>query len=297
MNHNLKKLIYPFYSILNNNSMVKKMKINFYKKNGKVPWSFGYLDYRFQEIEKNINDSSLLTKLKNGKLDAPFGYKLDERTIEYPWIFSRMSKDSKKMLDAGSTFNFKFVLEHEYIKSAHLNIYTFYPETPSFKSYKNVTYDYGDLRKMQYENESFDQVISQSTIEHIDMDNNIYGYDLEKIENVKLKSYEYLIAVKEMERVLKPKGNFLLTFPFGIFKNYGFFQQFDSEMVERITSYLAERGDVKTEYALYKKDTWQMAEEKDCLNSTSFNPHTGEDKGDDGAAHCRSVCLIQFTKA
>jgi len=256
----------------------------------------GYKEFKFQEIEKSIGNLELLKDLKDKKVPADFGVGLDERVFEYSWIFSRLSNNEAKMLDAGSTFNFKFVLENKQVKKKDLTIFTFHPETPSFPSMPKVTYKYGDLRKMEFQNESFDEVISQSTIEHIDMDNNIYGYDIDKNDDIKKKSYDFMLAVKEMERVLKPGGQLLLTFPYGKFKHYGFFQQFDKEMVDKILAFLATKGKAQSEFALYNKSGWNLATQSTCNNNLSFNPHTGEDKGTDGAAHSRSVCLIEFRK-
>jgi hypothetical protein len=36
-----------------------------------------------------------------------------------------------------------------------------------------------------------------------------------------------------MRRVLKPGGRLILSVPFGVYQNWGFFQQFDSDLLER----------------------------------------------------------------
>ena len=88
-----------------------------------------------------------------------------------------------------------------------------------------------------------------------------------------------------------------MTFPFGKFKNYGFFQQFDKEMVDRVSELLVNRGELKIDYIEYKKEGWVFSSQDKCNEILSFNPHTGEDKGEDGAAHSRCVCVIDFIKA
>ena len=77
-------------------------------------------------------------------------------------------------------------------------------ESPNYNEKKS--YVYGDLRKLPFKDEFFDIVVSQSTIEHIDMNNSIYGYDIDYNKKVEVKSYEFLSAIKEMLRVLKPEG-------------------------------------------------------------------------------------------
>ncbi len=261
----------------------------------KKPFSLGYNLFKWKLIEKSINDPLVLNAFKDRIIPNSFGLKMDERVVEYPLLFANFSKKSKKILDAGSTFNFKEIIEHPYFSDKNLNIYTFYPESINFPS-NRVSYQYGDLRSLPYEDCIFDQVISHSTIEHIDMDNSIYGYELEFNQNKKNKSYEYLKAISEMQRVLAKDGIILLTFPYGKFKNYGFFQQFDSEMVNKIIDYLSKYGKTQKDFIKYSEIGWQFALEESCLNSTSYNPHTGENKLNDGAAHSRCICFVKFQK-
>ncbi len=267
---------------------------NFFK-NGKVPWSEGYAIYKEDAIFKSIHNETLLNNLAKQKLPESFGHRLDERVVEYSWIFSNMPVESVKMLDAGSTFNFKYIIEHPLLKDKEITIFTYAPEEVSFFK-KRISYVYGDLRDMYFQDNTFDLVISQSTIEHIDMDNSIYGYTLEHNKEINRKSYEYVKAVSEMLRVLKSNGTLLLTFPFGKFENHGFFQQFDDEMLGKIESILKNEGTMKLSFFRYLPDGWQSCEQSDCADIVSFNPHTGKGKLNDGAAHCRSICCIKFNK-
>jgi SAM-dependent methyltransferase len=200
-----------------------------------------------------------------------------------------------KLLDAGSTFNYEFILNHLDFNKVELSILTYAPESPNFNE-KKISYVYADLREIPFRDEYFDVVLSQSTIEHIDMDNSIYGYQLQHHENQETKSYEYLKAIAEMFRVLKKGGKLLLTFPFGKFENHGFFQQFDEEMLNRILTFLDEQGTYTTNFFRYLPNGWIACEKEDCKDVESFNPHTGKGKGTDGAAHCRSICCISFQK-
>ncbi|NNE14185.1 MAG: class I SAM-dependent methyltransferase [Saprospiraceae bacterium] len=269
--------------------------INNYIKNGSVPWSKGYGEYKNLLISKSINDYVFLRSISAKNIPKNFGMKIDERIIEYPWIFSKLNDYKEDILDAGSTFNFDYVVNHNKFKNKDLTIFTFAPETNAFPK-KRVSYVYGDLRDMPFENNQFDTVVSQSTIEHIDMDNSIYGYDIEHNENEEKKSYDYIKAVKEMTRVLKSKGTLLITFPFGKFENHGFFQQFDDEMLDRILNYFDDLGDYSVDFFKYEKDGWRFAERDELQEVVSYNPHSGKGKMNDGAAHCRSVACIHFIK-
>ncbi len=152
------------------------------------------------------------------------------------------------------------------------------------------------MRNIIFKDNVFDFVVSQSTIEHIDMDNSMYGYELSFNKDVTSKSYEYIIAVKEMIRVLKSKGTLLLTFPFGKFENHDFFQQFDVEMLDKILNIFKNLGSSQVTFFQYKNDSWNFAKMNDVLDSESFNPHTGKGKKDDFAAHSRAIACIEFNK-
>ena len=271
----------------------KDTNIYSYIKNGRIPWSPGYNDYKYKFISETINAPHQVNLFKNKSLPRDFAKGIDERAVEYPWIFSKLSAGNGMLLDAGSTFNFDFIVEHPEIKKKELTIYTFFPEKNCF--YKNrINYVYGDLRQLYFRDTVFDEIVSQSTIEHIDMDNSIYGYE-ESNEKGK-KSYEYLNAVAEMIRVLKPNGRLLLTFPFGKYENHGFFQQFDQEMLERLLDLFKEKGKTDMDYFKYEAEGWRFARKEEMSNVESYNPHSGKGKLNDGAAHCRGIACIEFIK-
>ena len=128
------------------------------------------------------------------------------------------------------------------------------------------------------------------------MDNSMYGYELGHISDKDSKSYEYLKVITELERVTQQKGKILLTFPYGIFENHGFFQQFDKEMVQKIIDVLSSTCNCSKQFMKYEEEGWRFANENDCANAKSYNPHTGKGKGNDGAAHSRAICFIEALK-
>jgi SAM-dependent methyltransferase len=269
--------------------------IDYFLKNGKIPWSKGYNDYKWQLINSSINNTKDLEGISKKELNAHFGHRVDERLIEYTWVFSNLSDKVEKLLDAGSTFNFKPIVEHTKIESKDVTIFTFAPEGSSFNK-KGISYVYGDLRNLPFKDSLFDVVVSQSTIEHIDMDNSMYGYELDHNINPDKKSYEYILAIKEMIRVLNNKGTLLLTFPFGKFENHGFFQQFDREMLNRITSLYEGVGAYQTTFFKYEPKGWRFAEIDEVMEAESYNPHTNKGKKDDFAAHSRAIACVKFLK-
>jgi SAM-dependent methyltransferase len=279
----LKKIIGPFRKYV-------------YAIRGRKPWSYGYLDSRWELIYESIRNMSILEQFRANTIPQQFGIGFDERVVEYPWIFSKLHGiNEQKILDAGSTFNYPEIITHKIFPSNNISIFTFYPEDNNFLA-NRISYQFGDLRELPYKDNYFDRIICQSTIEHVDMDNSIYGYDLQKRDDKAPKSYEYLKVIDELIRTLKPQGKLLLTFPYGKFDNYNFFQQFDQEMVSRITSVFSKFGKYNDEYIHYYANGWKFVLPSNCESTVSYNPHTGVGKGNDGAAHCRSICCIEFIK-
>jgi SAM-dependent methyltransferase len=262
-------------------------------KQGQIPWQQGYVYVKEELIKECINNEIIIEHFRDGSLPNGFGFRIDERIVEYPWIISKLSDQNVRLLDAGSTFNFDFIVSHPKVGNKDLSIYTFFPESCCFYN-KRISYQFGDLRDIPYKENYFDEIVCQSTLEHIGMDNSMYGYEVDqpKIE----KSYDYLLVIAELERVLRSGGLLLLTFPYGRFENHGFFQQFDNEMVRRIESYLTGRGSIEKQFFKYQERGWEFSQQTDCDLAESHNPHTGRGKKSDHAAHSRAICCLQFIK-
>jgi hypothetical protein len=272
----------------------QKNSVSNFIKNGQIPWSEGYLIHKEESIITSINNEAILYDFLMKKIPVNYGYRLDERIVEYPWIFANLKKDKTTLLDAGSTLNFKYLIDSKLIQEKDTYIYTYFPENKSYND-RRISYVYGDLRDLPFRDGFFEEIVCHSTIEHIDMDNSIYGYDLKStLDFVTNKSYEYLKVIDELLRVLKSNGQILLTFPFGKFENHGFFQQFDNEMVERITERMKHLGNFELTFFKYLPNGWVVASQDECAESESFNPHTNKGKKDDFAAHSRSICCIKF---
>ncbi len=292
MNIILKKLVYPFYSVVN--TWIKPIKLRRFYATGRTPWSIGYIEHKWREINTVLYSSTLLNGFKNNCLPDNYGIGVDERILEYPWIFSRLLLRGN-LLDAGSTFNFKDILTHPAIKGRKLTIFTFFPEVPSFPSV-GVEYVYGDLRQTPFQDSSFDTVVCHSTLEHVGMNNTLYGYVEGQSASEAKKCYDYLDAVQELLRVLKSGGRLLITSPYGKFENYDSFQQFDDEMLSQVEAICKKEGTVQVSFAKYTTQGWQFTSREDCSEILAHDPHSGRNKGTDGAAHSRSVFLLQLDK-
>ena len=232
--------------------------VNRYINNGRIPWTVGYQEYKELYITKLLlNEDYKYLFSDKAKLPTGFGLGLDERCIEYPWLFSNMSSNAYNYLDAGSALNHEFILNHVYWKKRKLTILTLAPEKNCFWS-KNVSYDYGDLTNTPYKDNWYDEIICLSTLEHVGMDNSVYTKEIPTRDDKLYKK-----ALLEIKRILKPGGRLLLTVPFGAYVNYGFFQQFDEQLLNEACTVFSPKHE-KRQFYQYFDNGWQQVSAADC---------------------------------
>jgi len=255
---------------------------------GKKPWSIGYNEYKIKQIKKYIARSVFNTN----KLPQGYGYRLDERVIEYPWLFSRISKEKGKLLDAGSVLNYDYLLNNHSLKLKNIFISTLSPEGSCYWK-KGISYIYEDLRHSCFRDDFFNWIVSLSTIEHIGMDNTfLYAKDILKKEN---RSSSYLIAIKEYYRILKKGGILYLSFPFGKKKNHGWFQVFDIKMIDKVISVFSP-SHYKEYFFKYKRTGWQVSKKEKAKDATYFDIHKQKKYDSDYAAASRAVACLELIK-
>lgn len=257
-------------------------------RNGMKPWTTGYLEYKDDEIARVLRDRSF----SPNKLPSGFGFRLDERIIEYPWLFSRLPMGEGRLLDAGSTLNFEFLLDQPLLRQKKIDICTLAPESRCFWR-KGVSYIYEDLRQLPYRDNLFDWIVCLSTIEHVGMDNALYTGDGKNTEAA--RPDDYLIALAELKRVLKPGGTIYITAPFGKAVNHRWFQVFDHQMVQSLIQNF-NGVDVKEDYFQYRPEGWQKCAAADAATATIFNIHTAPDYDPDFAAAARAVFCLEMKK-
>jgi SAM-dependent methyltransferase len=229
---------------------------------GRLPLTVGYREYRSRYVRKVIANEGLLDVFKAGQeLPAGFGVRLDERVVEYPWLLSRLARYGNKLrvLDAGSTLNYEVILQHPAVKKHKWSILTFAPEIQCFWD-EGISYLYEDLRCLPFKNEWFDAITCISTIEHVGMDNMLVTQEESHREN---RPQDFLRAVREMRRVLKPAGALFLTVPFGHYEHHAWFQQFDGSMLSNLISEFRAQKVEKT-FFRYTEQGWKLAGEEEC---------------------------------
>jgi SAM-dependent methyltransferase len=274
-----------------------------YVLQGRLPLSKGYREYRERYVRKSIRSDEILQIFaSNRTLPGGYGARLDERVVEYPWVLSRLSRytDKSRFLDAGSTFNHETILQHPAVKGHKWSILTLSPETKCFWDL-GVSYLFEDLRAVPFQDEWFDAVACISVIEHVGMDNVFFATEQAYREN---RPQDYLRAVREMRRIIRPGGSLFLSVPFGRYENHGWLQQFDSHMLSTLISEFQPQNVHKT-FFYYTERGWKLAEEAECrdlsFSDAIRNKHsTGKNRvrvvEPDFAVAARAVACIELQK-
>jgi SAM-dependent methyltransferase len=257
-------------------------------RSGMKPWTRGYVEYKDHEIARVLRSGDF----RPDHLPAGYGFRLDERIIEYPWFFSRLPPGPGSLLDAGSTLNFEFLLEHPLLQKKRVHICTLAPESNCFWQ-KGVSYLFDDLRRLPYRDALFDWAVSISTLEHVGLDNTIYTDDAAKKES---QSRDYLRAVAELNRVLKPGGTLYVTIPYGRAQNQGWLQIFDQAAINELVRAFAPVQRL-IDYFLYHPDGWRRSTPAEAADATFFDIHHAKGYDSDFAASARSVCCLELKKS
>ncbi len=258
-----------------------------YVARGRRPWSLGYYTDK-----KNTICSAIDIGLLSGGAELPSGHgsHIDERVVEYPWLFAQLPNNPGKVLDAGSALNHRFLVERAPLKNAHLTIMTLAPEKRCFWD-RSISYVFGDLRKTLFADGVFDVVASISTIEHIGLDNTLlYTGDASKKESDALG---FMPAVTEFKRILKLGGLCLITVPFGRRGVHGWYQVFDLDLVNKVVEAF-QPSSYTIEFFGYGQNGWCRARSEEVAQAEFFDVHEGEAFGADFAAGARAVACIRL---
>jgi SAM-dependent methyltransferase len=244
--------------------------LNNYLKSDRRPWRYGYSVYRNKYLADVIRDASILETFHQTRaLPAGYGFRLDARVVEIPWVLGHVEKRTGRLLDAGSSLNFDFVLMSSSLANKKVTIVTLAPEATCFWRLC-VSYVFGDLRILDFRDEWFDTIACISTIEHVGMDNRMYSGAADLARRGEPR--DFILAVKELKRVLKPGGVLYMTFPFGEYENHGWFQQFDSELVDMLVEGFSP-GHFNETVFRYEPEGWKLSDRASCAHCQFFDVH------------------------
>lgn len=247
--------------------IVQNLRRQIYLKSDRRPWRLGYIDNWFAFLRETIADQELMDCFRLARqLPAGYGYRMDGRVVEIPWLLSRLKNEETYFLDAGSSLNFKFILQSSMMCNKKVTIMTLAPEPTCFWS-MGISYIYGDLRDTNFRDNFFEEIACISTIEHIGMDNSFYGGSSAVCVGSGL---EFLRAVCELKRIVKKNGKVFFTFPFGRYENHGWFQQFDSNLADKLLDAFCPSAFVESVYQ-YDADGWKKSDRESCAHCQFFD--------------------------
>lgn len=282
--------------------VVWKKSIQHYLWGGRVPWSPGYGIYKRQFIMQALVNEDLLGRFRRGEPLIPgYGVGLDERCIEYPWLLTHLHDGPEVLLDAGSTLNHDFILDHPVFQHRVIHILTLAPEANCFWQ-KGISYLFHDLRDIPIRDAYYDSIACLSTLEHVGCDNVLCTQNDAYREH---RPDDFILAMKELCRVLKPGGTLFLTVPFGVYHHFGTFQQFDRKLLSRAIEAFGKASEVVQIFYRYTDEGWKMASAQDCaeceyvewINRPGNQWPSPLSIEPDRAAGARAVACVRMVKA
>lgn len=192
-----------------------------------------------------------------------------ERVVEVPLILSSIPKDKPlKILDIGCRYS---ILAIQLASIGHkvdgIDINSYHLKHPNFNFKKQ------DIIKSGFKDNTFDIIISLSTLEHIGLGR--YGDQLDHGADTKV--------VKEVSRILSSDGRFLLTVPFGIKGVTPWYRVYDFPSIEKL---LKDNGLKVDEIRFYKEQN------KGCWMPTTQD----EASRIDSSSYAKAVAFIDATK-
>ncbi|MEX2152795.1 MAG: hypothetical protein WD825_05600 [Gemmatimonadaceae bacterium] len=280
----------PLAPLARINIAFRRLKARAWERSGRIPHAYGYNAARWFGIERDITRG-----------DGRYGWDgggLDERAVEYPWLFHRMASlghSPKRVLDAGSILNHERVLR--WWRAAQfppVSIVTLAPEKRSYIS-EMVRYEFADLRLLPYRDEWFSVVVSLSTIEHVGMDNTGYGAAAETSSD---SGADALRAVSELRRVTTSGGTLLWSVPFGARASRGWFRIFDESDVNRLMSAPGWTG-ARARFFRSTRDGWREGSAADAATA-GYNEPSGQPElqtAPPWVAGAEAVALVEMVRA
>lgn len=270
-------------------SAIDAAAVPLYRMRGAQPWSIGYHTTKRRAIAAAIDANAVA---QGRELPQGFGVALDERVVEYAWVFDhlRAAPSIGRVLDAGSIFNHDYILSRPPLRGADLTIMTLAPEKHCYW-HGGYSYVFGDLRDTYFKDAAFDTVVCISTIEHVGLDNTLlYTSDQEHAES---DEKGFVAAALEFRRIIRPGGVCYISFPYGARCNYGWYQVFDAAMLKQIVEAFRPSAS-SIEYFGYSSRGWRRAVAEQVDDAVAFDVYSGRGRGEDRAASSRAIACLRL---
>jgi SAM-dependent methyltransferase len=271
-----------------------------YLATGRRPWSRGYDAFKEAFLAQHLADPLLLQRVAtDDPLPPGYGEFLDERVVEYPWLLSRLQERPARVLDAGSSLNHAYLLDHPRLRVRDLTLVTLAPESQCHWQ-RRISYVFADLRHLPFRDNFFDEVVSISTVEHVGKVNHLYTRDRRFHEN---DNTAFGAAVRELRRVCRPGGKAYITVPFGRHTDFGWYQQFDARLLDQLVDAFAPAL-MNATYFRYGDGGWQVSDRASCADCEGFDihatkykdPRSQRDYDPDFAAASRGIAALELWK-
>lgn len=270
----------------------RRLKAELWKRAGRVPGASGSAAAKWLAIEDAITSD---VNQRYGWDDAG----LDERVVEYAWAFERVkaTRTRDRVLDAGSVLNHPRILAAWRTQGLPpVSIVTLGYEGHAEVS-NEVRYEFADLRQLPYRDEWFSVVLSISTLEHVGLDNSIYGAAAGAVAQASDPGQEAVRAMQELRRVTQRDGTLLVSVPFGKRSNRGWFRVFDRDDLAQLTRMSGWR-DVQTRFYRSLREGWRSCSVDDASDAGYNEPRDrpGRQTAPPFVAAAEAVALVEMVK-
>jgi glycosyltransferase involved in cell wall biosynthesis/SAM-dependent methyltransferase len=255
-----------------------------------TPWTEEYVEAHRVYVSRALDDAQLLARFrKRTQLPPDYGFGFDERVVEYPWVFTRELRG--RVLDAGSTLNHPHTLVRVRPRVEELHIVTLAPEQEAYP-FLDVSYLFADLRALPFADETYDTVVSLSTLEHVGMDNSHYGGGAQRSGD---PDAELLSAIRELHRVLKPGGKLLLSVPYGAAEDFDWMRVFSVEGLGALVDAFDPETATST-FFRYSASGWQLSSAEDAQRERYRDHFSSNGPAADRAVAARAVACVELAK-
>jgi glycosyltransferase involved in cell wall biosynthesis/SAM-dependent methyltransferase len=254
------------------------------------PWTEDYAEAHREFVIRALDDPRILDRFRGEEpLPQEYGVGYDERVVEFPWVLTRDLSGS--LLDAGSTLNHPHTLVRVRPRVDTLHVVTLAPEEEAYP-FLDVSYLFADLRRLPLRDETYDRVVSMSTLEHVGMDNSYYGAGGERSQD---PDAELAAAMRELRRVLKPGGTLFLSVPYGAPDDFGWLRVFSPESLDALIAAFEPESVTRT-YFRYDLEGWHHASAEDSAGLRYRDHFSSNGPDPDRAVAARAVACVELRK-